>query len=383
MSFSSKFLYALGYNVPENYIVRFRPDQLKVDAKTKFTDHYGKRRAMTNVICAKCWKGGAGSRTAKFGRWQAGSFPGRRWVPSGTYGTRTDDPNDTVPHEHRRDLRGLRVFAAWLGHDDSKSLNTLDTLVEENGVQYVKHYLIDFGASLGSASYGPNSPRSGNDYLFQWGPAARQFLTLGLSVPKWARAKYPDIPDVGAFEYEMFDPERWVPEYPNPAFSNMNADDAFWAARQVMAFTDEDIRTIVETGEYSDKRAEDWVVRCLIERRNKIGRAYFSRVLPLDRFAIRTGRLEFEDLAATYFGMEDSYSVEWFTFDNKTAEVESISGATTFAVPDSQSAYLVANIRGARRGHRLVVGVRNGHEVVGRGVTINSQTDAVVSGGRF
>jgi hypothetical protein len=44
---SSKFLYALGYNVPENYVVRFRPEQLKVDSKTKFTDHYGQRRAMT------------------------------------------------------------------------------------------------------------------------------------------------------------------------------------------------------------------------------------------------------------------------------------------------------------------------------------------------
>ena len=34
---SSKFFYALGYNVPENYIVRFRPGQLVIDGKTKFT----------------------------------------------------------------------------------------------------------------------------------------------------------------------------------------------------------------------------------------------------------------------------------------------------------------------------------------------------------
>jgi hypothetical protein len=44
---SSKFLYAVGYNVPENYIVRFRPEQLVIDAKSTWTDNYGKRRRMT------------------------------------------------------------------------------------------------------------------------------------------------------------------------------------------------------------------------------------------------------------------------------------------------------------------------------------------------
>ena len=44
---SSKFLYALGYNVPENYIVRFKAEQLSIDPKTTFVDHYGKKRPMT------------------------------------------------------------------------------------------------------------------------------------------------------------------------------------------------------------------------------------------------------------------------------------------------------------------------------------------------
>jgi hypothetical protein len=363
---TSKFLFALGYNVPENYIVRFRPEQLKIDSSTKFTDPYGKRRAMTQLdlkqILNKVAIGPDGDIRALASRFVPGSPVG----PFRYNGTRADDPNDTVPHEHRRDLRGLRVFAAWLGHDDSKSLNTLDTLVKENGVQFVKHYLIDFGASLGSASYGPNSPRSGSDYLFQWGPAAKQFMSLGFSVPKWARANYPNIPAAGNFEYQHFNPLEWVPEYPNTAFSNMNDEDAFWAARQVMAFTDEEVRAIVSTGEFTDERAAEWIARCLIERRNKIGRAFFSRVLPVDRFVIRDGNFEFEDLQAKHFGARQSYSVRWFTFDNATGQRQVIEGASTFAVPAADSKYLAAEIAGSASPSRVIVYIRNGAEIVGR-----------------
>src|SRR5215510_678372 len=65
-------------------------------------------------------------------------------------GTRGDDPNDIVAHENRRDLRGLYVFAAWLNNTDSRAGNTLDSIVEENGVRFIRHHLIDFGSSLGS-----------------------------------------------------------------------------------------------------------------------------------------------------------------------------------------------------------------------------------------
>jgi hypothetical protein len=363
---SSKFFYALGYNVPENYIVYFRPGQLKIDASTKFTDHYGKRRAMTDQDMREVMARVTGGKDVEIRALASRFIPGTPVGPFRYHGTRADDPNDIIPHEHRRDLRGLRVFAAWLGHDDSKSLNTLDTLVKEDGIQYVRHYLIDFGATLGSATYGANSPRSGHDYLFEWGPAAKQFATFGFAVPKWARAKYPKLPSVGAFEYELFDPETWVPEYPNPAFANITPEDAFWAAKQVTAFTDDDIRSIVRTGQYTDQFAEEWMVRCLVQRRDKIARAFFNRVMPLDKFSVRDGRLRFEDLAAKHLGAEADYSVQWFTFDNATGKKTAIPDATDLRVPTATGAWLAAEIRSTRGEHAVEVVLRDGATVVGQ-----------------
>ena len=60
----------------------------------------------------------------------------------------------------------------------------------------------------------------------------------------------------------------------------------FWAARRVMAFSDEMIRAIVKTGEYSDAAAERHLADVLIKRRDKIGAAYLPAVNPLVDFAL-------------------------------------------------------------------------------------------------
>ena len=123
-------------------------------------------------------------------------------------------------------------------------------------------------------------------------------VTFGLYPPRWARSEYPKLTGVGMFDSWSFDPLSWKPNYPNPAFLLMDREDAFWAAKQVAAFSDDEIRALVETGEYSDPRAADWITECLIKRRDKIAEAWFSRVLPLDKFSIVDGKLAFEDLGA-------------------------------------------------------------------------------------
>jgi hypothetical protein len=250
-------------------------------------------------------------------------------------GTRSDDPNDTVPHEHRRDLRGLGVFCAWLNHTDAKGGNSVDAVVEENGIPFVRHYLIDFGAILGSDSDMAKNARFGHEYIL---PKGRQVLErmflLGLDVRAWESARYGGIKAVGRLESSVFDPEKWKPNYPNPAFLNRLPDDEYWAAKIVMAFDDRDIRAIVETGQYSDPRVVDYITARLVERRNKTLRVYLTKVLALDHFRIVDGELKFDDLAVKLdYVRPRHYQVAWARFDNETERSSPIDGATTFHLP--------------------------------------------------
>ena len=86
---------------------------------------------------------------------------------------------------------------------------------------------------------------------------------------------------VGRLEAERFDPLKWKPEYPNPAFENMRPDDAFWAARIVSKFSDEAIRAVVEKAAYSDPAATDFMTKTIIARRDKVVAAWINQVCPV------------------------------------------------------------------------------------------------------
>lgn len=367
---SSKFFHGLGYHVPQNYIVTFNRERLQLKPGATFRDQRGQRRELTakdlGEILLKAPVSSDGSMRGTASLLVKGSPLG----PFRYYGTRSDDPNDTVPHEHRRSLRGFQVFCAWLGHDDSRAINTLDTLVEEEGLHFVRHYLIDFGSTLGSASSGPNSPRSGFEQFFTWASAAKEFLTFGVYVPGWSRIRYPNYPSVGRWSAERFEPEEWTPEYPNPAFSNRLPEDTLWAAQQVLSFTDDEIRAIVRTGQYSDKDAERHVADTLIRRRDAIGRAYLSKPLSVWDVRIENGRLSWDDLSVRhgYIRERPAYQVSWFTFDNETAQRTAIPAAKGEALPSSAAQYLVADIDAGSESRRISVYLRQaaeGHQIVG------------------
>ena len=346
----SRIFYALGYHVDDNYLVDFDRKKLILGEDVQITDRKGRKRRMTQRDLNEILVMSAETRDGRYRAIASLQLPGKDIGRFRFYGVRRDDPNDTVPHEHRRELRGYYVFCAWLNHDDSRALNTLDTLVEENGIKYIRHHPQDFGSTLGSGTEHPKSPRAGGDYFFEWGPTLKHIFSLGLSVPYWAHAKYPKYPSVGTFESKVFRPDQWYPEYPNPAFLNRLPDDDFWAAKQVMAFTDEQIRAIVKTGQYSDPEAEKYVADCLIARRDRIGQVFFSKVLPLDLFAVKDGKLAYVDLAKKHgLGETGPLKVSWSRFDNNDETKTPLPQETSFSLPReasdlSDTAYYAADI---------------------------------------
>ena len=357
----SLLFHALGYHVPENYLVTFERDDLIIGESATAEDFLGVERPISgldvNTALARVGRTSDGRIRAVASRFVPGTILGEFRY----YGTRSDDFNDIVPHEHRRELRGLHVFSAWLNHNDSRAINTLDSLVEEGDLTYVKHFLIDFGATLGSASILSNTARDGNAYFFEPGQALAQMLTLGAYVPWWARADYFESDAVGMLLMDPLNPEQWKPNYPNPAFDNRLPDDNFWAAKKVTAFTDEHIRAIVDEGGYSDPVDREMVERYLMDRRDRIGQVYFDQVLSLDGFELENQRLVFQDLAVRYgLGSEQDYAVEWSRFDNSTDTHTAIQEADSFALPQGldgseDGRYFAATIRAENGGEKSVV----------------------------
>ena len=318
---STRFFYALGFNVPENYIAAIRREDLEVAPEARIRDEHGRRRPMTLADVDGVLSRVARRPDGAYRILASKGISGKDMGPFLYYGTRSDDPNDIHPHEHRRELRALRVSAAWLNHDDSRAINTRDFLQEAGGRQILRHYLIDFGSTLGSGSTQAQGIRAGNEYIWEARPTFITMLTFGFYVRPWIKVQYPDLPAIGRFEANYFQPERWKPEYPNPAFVNARPDDLYWGARHVVAMTNDAILAVVRTAEYTDPEATSYLTQTLITRRDKIGQLWMNMVLPIEDFALSpTGTFTFSNIAvdSKVSTQGEGYTIEWASFDNAT-----------------------------------------------------------------
>lgn len=294
---SARILHAAGYNVPPDVVVTFGRDRLLLAQGVRIRED-GKKREMTpadlDSILVRAEQVAPGRYLALASKF----LPGKAVGPFDYRGRRKDDPNDRVKHQHRRELRGLRVFAAWLKHFDTKQHNTLDMYVEEDGRRFVRHHLIDFGSTLGAGGHGP-APKHGMEFGVDAPAVMGRLLTLGFHESDWRRLERPEgVGEVGYFESEYFNPKGFKPLTPNSAFAHLTDRDGYWAAKIISAFTDEQLRAICEQARYRDPRATAYMARVLGERRDIIAREWFTRIAPLDFFRWDGSEVVFHDLGA-------------------------------------------------------------------------------------
>jgi len=332
------FYHSIGYHTVEVYLGDLDRTALVISEGATIRDPLnGKRRPLKksdlDVVFERAARMSNGRYRVLVSRFASGKPLGNFRY----YGTRPDDPNDIVPHEHRRELRGARVFGAWLNHDDSRGINSLDMLETADGRAWVNHYMFDFGSILGSGTIYAQRHRPGNEYIFEARPGWLTLATLGFYVRPWMRINYPDVPPaVGRFEAEAFDPEKWKPEYPNPAFENMRPDDAFWAARIVARFTDDMVAGIVKKAQYSDPQATEYMTRALITRRDKVLRTWLNQVCPVvNPRLLADGVFTFANASVEARTAEppDSYSLQWFRFDNATGARTPVASTQAVSTP--------------------------------------------------
>jgi hypothetical protein len=339
---ATKVFHAIGYHVPEDFVVTFTLDRLVVASTEDAAQTRGKRRITREDV--QGWlrtipRQSDGSIRALASRYVPGKIVGQFKYN----GRRPDDPNDLFPHERRRELRGMRVFAAWLNHDDARSINSIDTYVEDGGRRYIRHYMQDFGSILGSGSTSAQQPRGGYEYLIEKDKIGKGILGLGFYQRKWMSITWPTYASVGNIEADAFDPATWKTEYPNPSFAQLDAADAFWAASIMARFTDTMIRAVVEQARLSDPRAAALLGDIMIKRRDKTVRWGVTATNPVDRFTVEratTPELAFDN-AAVRLGLaphDVEYTIRWAGFDNDAgttlASREPLTtAATRIAIP--------------------------------------------------
>jgi hypothetical protein len=351
---ATKIFWALGYNQIETFVSTFDPTHASIDPKATLRRPSGDRtafgRADLEELLDHAAKNPDGTYRISAGRLLKGKVLG----PFRYEGTRPDDPNDLVPHEHRRELRALRAFGAWINLVDLKAKNTLDALEPEGTRSIVKHYMQDVGSTFGVAN-NPHEWDMGYEYFFDPPATERRFLTFGFGLSPWQTVKYTEHRGVGRFEGNTFDPRAWKPQTPTTAYLEMRDDDAFWAARRIAAFTDDLIRAAVRTAQYSDPAAEQHLVAVLMQRRDVMARTYLTAVNPVVDPRLGSNGVLTVSNAAVDAHVADApreYAVMWHQFDNITQVMTPIgmtrSASATIdpppALPAAAGSYLALQI---------------------------------------
>jgi hypothetical protein len=298
--------HAVGFNTSCEQIVYFDPTLLTLSPGLTVTDNSNVTRPFDRAALEAVLE--QASRRGGRVRMQASAWlPGHLIGPFRYEGTRSDDPNDVIPHEDRRDLRGGRLVAAWLNHFDAREQNTMDSWIAadpripDSSPGFVRHYYLDTSDSFGSEWADDGiSRRLGRSYLLDFEDIGADFVAFGARTRPWEDARRtPGMEQFGYYHYRDFDPEAWKNEYPNPAFSRATEHDQAWMARILSRFDRADIDALVTLGDFTRRDHAAFLAEVLEQRLRRILERYLLRLSPLADARLERGHdLALTDLAA-------------------------------------------------------------------------------------
>jgi hypothetical protein len=375
----NRLLWAAGYNVAEDQVTYLRREDLTIAPGAKIKrpvdgDDLPLKVADVDEELTKVAREQDGRIRALASRWIDGKSLGKSLAE----GVRDGDPNDLIPHEMRRDLRGAYSVFAWVDHMDLWAGNFLDIWGSDPidpSRHYVKHYLVDFGKALSVIGVASGDRARTMRYRFDPWNMLRETAMLGIPSRPWDARSAPALRGVSPlFDAYSFDPAQWHSDFPYVPVKTADRIDKFWGAKIVSRFTRDQIHAAVEAARFTDPRAVEYITDTLVGRQRKTASYWFDQVNPLDRVAVEAdGSVCFDDLAVSLGyrpGMTTRYEVASYDWAAKQlatpvvihADVHGDTCTAPVAMGTSPVGYTIVRITTMRPGVRRTTFVHIGRE---------------------
>jgi hypothetical protein len=170
----------------------------------------------------------------------------------------------------RREVRALRLVAAWLNDIDRGDNNTVVTVEDGRALCY----LVDFNSCLGSWNGRPKEAWRGWRYAWDVEYQLLGIATLGL-LPRLPRSVPRGTPAVGSLDLlAEGDARAWRSQNPNTAFDRMTKADAEWIARRMAGVSRAQLKAVVAAAQFTCQEDADSVLETLLIRRERLLRAW-------------------------------------------------------------------------------------------------------------
>ena len=292
----NRIFHAAGYHVPGALSIDLDPADLKVGPGATFLVYQGAETAAHRRARRRdAGQGGAAARRPHAGGGRPldrGKHPGRV-----RHAGRAATTIPTTAFPISTAGRFARAGCCSPGCPSSiRARSTRSTATSrKRGRHFVRHYFFDFGCAFGSATNYAQGVQQDGEYLVEVGRTLAALFSLGFyrrpfqdQRDEWQRLMT-EHPALGYFPAESFDPDTFRTNRKLPSHMRLTDRDAYWGAKLVTAFSDEQIAALVATARLPEADAR-YIDRGLRVRRDIIGRRYLRAVAAVENPTMSPGR---------------------------------------------------------------------------------------------